>query len=76
MARSEAQKRLDYNNTYRHKFSYVSVKLKPREKSSLDKAANESSQSLNDYIIQAIKERMARDKASRSEEPINNEEEE
>lgn len=77
MARSEAQKQLDYNNTYRHKFSYVSVKLKPREKASLDRCAAGCNQSLNDYIVQAIKERMVRDKSARLEEgdPIISDEE-
>ena len=73
MPRSEAQKRAD--KVYEHKQMAIHIRCNGRNISLIKAEANRQGQNMSEYILQAIKERMARDKAARSEESNIEEEE-
>lgn len=71
---SDAEKRAIA--TYRSKHTYLSVRTNSRTASLIKAEAARQGQSASEYALQAIKERMARDKAARSEETTTIDEEE
>lgn len=69
MAKEEKkQDRQRWTNTYKSKYLFASVRMTHRMGSLIKAEAARQGQSMSEYILQAIKERMARDKAARSEE--------
>ena len=74
MPRSEAQKRAD--KIYESKHMSIRIRSNGRNISLIKAEASRQGQNMSEYILQAIKERMARDKAARSEELNQTEEEE